>query len=223
MKIITTGDIHGRFGDLNELINKKKPDILINLGDNAYYWTNDEIYGFGKIKPGNCKVYLIPGNHENWTQIEKYVGRRGPNPVEIEPNIFYCPIGSTLEINEKRIMFIGGADSIDKHSRIIGLSWWEQEYLNTHDMNYCLQTPHKIDIICSHTCPYDFNIFEKMKIQNKANDPSMYALNQIFYQLKPSKYFFAHWHSFTQGNFFDCRWYGLNCVPNTKWWMNIII
>lgn len=123
MKIITTGDIHGRFGDLNELINKKKPGILIQLGDNAYYFSPDSIYGFEKIKPGNCKVYLVPGNHENFDQIEKYVGRRGPDPVEIEPNLFYCPIGSTLEINGKRIMFIGGADSIDKHMRLIGVSW----------------------------------------------------------------------------------------------------
>jgi predicted phosphodiesterase len=227
MKIIATGDIHGHFGDLNTLINSKKPDVLIQCGDNAYYWTQefeeDNAYGFQKIKPGDCKVYLVPGNHENYDQIEKFVGRRGPDPIEIEPNIFYCPIGSTLELNGKRVMFIGGADSIDKHWRVAGVSWWAQEYLNSHDMNYCLQTPHKIDYIFSHTCPFDFRIFERLNIFEKASDPSMYALNQVFFALKPSKWFFGHWHEFVQGKVDDCRFWGLNCVPDTKWWMNVII
>ncbi|MFA5154372.1 MAG: metallophosphoesterase family protein, partial [Clostridia bacterium] len=109
MKIIATGDIHGYFDNLNILINNKKPDVLIQCGDNAYYFSPDEIYGFQKIKPGNCKVYLIPGNHENWNQIEKVIGRRGPEPIEIEPNIFYCPIGSSAVINNKTYLFIGGA------------------------------------------------------------------------------------------------------------------
>lgn len=221
MKIVAVGDIHGRFGDLNKIINHKQPDVVIQLGDNAYYFEPTKIYGFDKIKPGNCKVYLVPGNHENWDQIESKVGRRGRDPIEIEKNVFYCPIGSSEEFNGKRFMFIGGADSIDKAYRIQGVSWWPQEYLNTHDMDYCLAIQHKIDVICSHTCPFDFQIFNRLQIYDKAHDPSMYALNQIFYELKPERWYFGHWHAFVQGNAFGCRFWGLNCVPETKWWMNI--
>jgi len=32
MKILVLGDIHGEFRKLNELLNKKKPDLIIILG-----------------------------------------------------------------------------------------------------------------------------------------------------------------------------------------------
>lgn len=219
MKILAVGDIHGQFGALNALINKKEPDILIQLGDNAYFWP--ETNNVGKIKPGNCKVYLIPGNHSDWNQIEKEVGRRGRTPIEIEKNIFWCPIGSTLRINKRNFMFVGGAYSIDKAWRKPDISWWEQETLNQEDLEFCLSTPEKVDTICSHTAPFDFRIFERLRIYDKANDHTMFVLNQLLYEFKPTAWYGGHWHDFVQGNTFGCRWWFLNCWPNTKWWMNV--
>jgi len=36
-KILITGDIHNDFGELNELINKKRPDLVICCGDFGYW------------------------------------------------------------------------------------------------------------------------------------------------------------------------------------------
>ena len=35
MRILAVGDIHGQFGVFNTLINKKQPEVVIQLGDNA--------------------------------------------------------------------------------------------------------------------------------------------------------------------------------------------
>lgn len=218
MKIIACGDIHGDFGALNHLINQKQPNMIVQLGDNAYYWP--KVNNVGQIKPGDCKVYLIPGNHEDFDQMEKEVGRRGRTPIEIEKNIFWCPIGSTLRINDTNFMFVGGAYSIDKAYRTTNVSWWEQETLNQDDLDFCLSTLEKVDIICSHTVPLDFRIFERMQIY-EIKDPTMLILNQLFFELKPKFWYAAHWHSFVQGNTFGCRWWVLNYAPHTKWWMNI--
>ena len=219
-KVIVVGDIHGDFGALNMLINKKSPDVVVQCGDNAYFWS-DDYNGKGKIKPGNCKVFLVPGNHENWDEIEAKVGRRGREPVEIDKNVFFCPIGSTLKINSFKCMFIGGADSIDKGRRTIGLSWWPQEVLNQCDLDFCVQHNEKIDMVFSHTCPFDFQIFERLQIYDKANDSTMQVLNAIFNDLKPERWYFGHWHDFVQGQVAGCKFWGLNCVSDNKWWMNV--
>jgi len=33
MKIMIVGDVHGEFGTLNTLINRRKPDMIIACGD----------------------------------------------------------------------------------------------------------------------------------------------------------------------------------------------
>ena len=113
MKVVVIGDLHGEFERLNVFIDQEHLDIILQCGDNAYYWKDDK-ENIGAIKPQNTKIYLIPGNHENWDIIEEKIGRYGKEPIEIEHNIFMCPIGSTLEINGRVILFVGGADSIDK-------------------------------------------------------------------------------------------------------------
>jgi len=218
MNTLFVGDIHGDFGALNKLINKKLPDVVIQLGDNAYFWRGQK-NGERAIKPGKSIVFLLPGNHEDWVLFDRHVGRRGREPIEIEQNIFYCPIGSEIELNGKKIMFIGGAESIDKARRVAYDTWFPEELLNQEDLDFCLSTPNKIDIICSHTCPYDFQIFQRLGIYEKANDPTMRVLNEVLFNLKPESWFFGHWHDFVQGKVADCRFWGLNCSLYTKWWM----
>lgn len=219
-KVIVTGDIHGDFGAINVVINKKFPDVIIQCGDNAYFWP--ETNNVGKIKPGNCKVYLLPGNHSDWDQIESKIGRRGRDPVEIEQNVFYCPIGSTAVINERRFMFIGGADSIDKKYRTLGISWWKQELLNQEDIDFCLSTTHKIDIICSHTAPKMFNIADKINLL-KIDDPSAAALDIIFEQLNPYAWFFGHFHGSAKGKVNQCEWRCLNMARDDGWLAEIFV
>jgi hypothetical protein len=221
MKTIVAGDIHGDFGALNTLINNKKPDILIQLGDNAYFWVDAQ--NIGKIKPKNTKVYLLPGNHEQFDMFEKVIGRNGPDPIEIEPNIFYCPIGSSTIINDKTFLFIGGADSIDKAWRTAGVSWFSQEVLTMDDIDYIMSRNIKPDVICSHTCPFIFNIFDKLGIYDKLYDPTSRLLDVVWEQFQPKNWFFAHFHGFAQGRCGKTDWKCLNCVPNTKWWMEIFI
>lgn len=224
-KILVTGDTHGNPGYINAIINKQFPDIVIQCGDNAYFWLGKQQTP-GIYKPNKAKIYMLPGNHEDWRMIESIVGRRGPDPVEVEPNVFYCPIGSTIEVNGKRIMFIGGAESIDKAYRVLGRDYFEEELLTQADIDYCLSTPYKIDVICSHTCPYDVRMFDRIDFAVKKHDPTMGALNIIGFELKPSLWFFGHWHRYLQGKLDDIRWWALAEVPNSRgerWWMNMIL
>lgn len=194
MKLLFVGDIHGEFGKFNQTINKRHADYVFQLGDNAYYWLNND--NKGKIKPQNSKVYLIPGNHENWDTFEKQIGRRGLKPIEVETNLFYCPIGSSIKLNNLKIVFIGGAESYDKMYRKEFIDWFSQETLNQGDLNFILEKHQSADIIVSHTAPLRFaqKIVSKYNKQNRSNDPSIYALETIYDKFRPGVWVCGHWH-----------------------------
>lgn len=210
MKILYVGDIHGEFGKLNSLINKKKPDILIVCGDVAYYWGVED--NTGKIKPGKTKVYLVPGNHEHIWKAEKEVGRRNTHPIEIEPNIFYCPIGSCILVHNKRILFVGGADSYDKSARTIGIDWFPEELLNQADLDYILNMHQRVDIIVSHTCP---DIFD-MNVPLTFNDPSRKILTILYEKFHPEEWYFGHFHLFKRRQAGSTRWTCLDRIDGQE-------
>ena len=65
MKILVVGDLHNQFNDLNALINKKLPDIVICCGDFGYWpnWKGSQ--KLSEIKPQGAKIYWIDGNHDD--------------------------------------------------------------------------------------------------------------------------------------------------------------
>ena len=221
MKIVVTGDIHGEFGTLNSYINSRHPDIILCCGDFGY-WPEEKNYSLKILKPQTTKIYWCPGNHEQWDQLEERHGRRGPVPIEIKPNIFYCPIGSHLEINGKDILFVGGADSIDKALRTKGFDWFPQELLNQEDLDYILQYPKKVDMIISHTCPSLFPM-RPFETPEKVIDPTRKVLDIILEQFHPRDYFYGHWHQSLRGRLGDTFYECLNNIPYTNWWKEIDI
>lgn len=218
MKIVVMGDIHRHFEDLNTFINKEHPDIILQCGDNAYYWSKDNT---GVIKPQNTKIYFVPGNHENWDTFEEKVGRNGSHPVEIEKNIFMCPIGSTIEVSGKTILFVGGANSIDKQYRIPKVTWWEQEVLDYIDFEYIEQNVKKVDVVISHTVPKYFNV--GLQYTDKINDPTRDILNLVHDKYKPKLWMAGHWHEFLHGTYEETEWVVLNMINEPDWYTYLIL
>lgn len=210
IKTIILGDIHGQFNELNKFIERHQPDILIQAGDNAYYWDDEAT---GAIKALNTKVYLVPGNHENWDMIEERIGRHGIIPVEVDDNIFYCPIGSSIEIEGNTVLFVGGADSVDKEYRIPGRTWWSQELLTEADVEYVLKNVKKVDIVVSHTCPSYF-MFSNIgyDLESKLKDPTRRNMNALLDYYNIKHWYFGHWHQSMRGQFRETMWRCLNML-----------
>ena len=218
MPIYAIGDVHGNFESLNTFINKKYPDIILQCGDNAYYWNEPKL---GRIKSQNTKIYFVPGNHENWDMFEERIGRHGKYPVEVEKNIFMCPIGSTLKINDKIILFVGGANSIDKQYRIPTVSWWSQEILNYNDFEYISDNIEKADIVISHTVPEYFNVGSQYT--DNINDPTRKILNLIQYKYNPELWLAGHWHTYLTGRYNNTNCFILNMINEINWYKEIVI
>lgn len=214
MKILITGDIHGRFGNLNDLINKKEPDLIICCGDFGY-WPNVS-WGepLSNIRLQKAKKLLwCDGNHEDHWAL------RDRTTNELAPNIIYMPRGSTYQLKDGRtILFMGGAHSIDKHLRRIGIDWFPEEVITQKDM---MNLPDcKIDIFITHTCPEELLVDLLPIDERKRAEPSNYALSELWKMYKPSLWFFGHWHYHMTGVMMGTRWYVLSAPGfGDRWWM----
>lgn len=229
MKILMVGDIHGEWGKLNALINKQKPDILFQLGDFGFWPSLSEekiSYGWGghatiytkkdtdclsNIKPKNTKIYWLCGNHEQHSELNKY---QDGKIHELEKNIFFCSRGSSLVLPDgRKILFIGGAISIDKNQRTPGIDWFPEETISYEDYEKCM-IHDRIDVVMSHTCPEYFTPDLMNGNMSKIYDPSCVALNGIFDKYKPDLWYFAHWHLFKEEYFNGCYWTCLNYIEH---------
>jgi hypothetical protein len=206
--VIITGDIHGEWGKLNALINKKKPDILIVCGDFGYW---PAMWDLDKIVPAETKILWCDGNHEDFWALKQ------ANP-EVVPGVFYMKRGSVYTLPDNRkVLFMGGASSTDKEMRTFGVDWFPEETISWADMEDL--PDHRIDIVISHTCPNEF--YKQLSSLYSHNDPSRVALSYVLEKYRPLLWYFGHFHAFRKGKFEDTHWTALNMAGSTGWWVKL--
>lgn len=221
--ILVVGDLHGDWGCLNALINTKRPSIVLQCGDFGH-WPALEVskpvlYGMQKswklqgVKSKDTKVYWCDGNHEDHWHLRD-------NTVDY-PGVKYMPRGSVLTLPDGRVvMFMGGAESVDKDQRRLGFDWFPEEVISLSDLDRAMEYKGKVDIIISHTCPREFIV--GTKTSGKISDPSRHALSYLLEHFKPSQWFFGHWHKSQHGRHNDTVWQALDYPGHRgKWWNKV--
>lgn len=224
-KDYVVGDVHGEFGKLNTFINKKQPRTVFACGDFGWWPGHD----FGDIKAGKTKIYFCDGNHENHDDLDR-IRKLHPfaeslhTPIEVLPNVFYCPRGTVLYHEGKKILFMGGAYSIDKMWRTPGYDWFPQEQISWRDLD-TIEDVGKVDIVISHTCPESFlpAIISKLPggFWEKKNDPSTSYLEWVLEKCRPEEWFFGHWHQQCYGYAKGCHWTALHFIRRTGWFTEL--
>jgi predicted phosphodiesterase len=213
MRILITGDIHNEFGKLNQLISKKRPELVICCGDFGYWPNTKWAVELSTIKPQGSTILWCDGNHENHWALQKR------ESDEMEPGVIYMPRGSTYTLEDGRVlMFMGGADSIDKDQRYIGVDWFPDEVIKSADL-YDLPDI-KVDIFITHTCPEEL-VADMLKYNSsKFNDPSPRALSELWKTYKPDLWYFGHWHVYKELDMFGTKCFSLGSStwPEQRWW-----
>jgi hypothetical protein len=203
-KVIIVGDLHGNIQYLRQLSQIQNNDtIIIQCGDFGIW---DKL----TFKAFDIPIYFCPGNHENWNLLETI------KEPEISKNLFYMKRGSVITINNQNILFMGGAESIDKLCRKENIDWFPQESISEADIYNLPDKP--IDIVVSHDCPDYF--FKQMRIRNSYDGipQTRKALTYIFDKYKPSRWFFGHYHMFMEGIYKDCHWHCLDMYGYDRTW-----
>lgn len=166
--MILLGDIHGNFNYLKHEITSK------NIENCEIFCVGDFGVGFSKVKGDKLELDLlndrvlkdrniilntIRGNHD----APHYFDIEWQNLNDFKfTNINLLPDYSTRVVDDKKILLVGGAHSIDRMDRIhedsiqssYGSSkrtWWKDEIFNL-DVPL-LETFRDIDIVITHTAP----------------------------------------------------------------------
>lgn len=227
MKIFIAGDIHGRLDCIQlieDLCEKEGIKTVIQVGDLGihwplapYYWEEDDISLLETDvaehfnKPG-ITWYTCGGNHDNWTYLD--------NRPKLAERCLYISRGKVLTLDNKKFIFFGGAESVDRGRRMEDLSWWRREIPSKTEFElfaYNLDKE-KPDYVITHDCPEEISIsshHRELGIRRNLSQVISYADH------RPKRWFFGHHHvlasdTFLGIDFHCCGFHGRGFILNTE-------
>jgi len=213
LSVWVTGDTHIPY-DIKKLSSKmfpegkglKKDDYLIQLGDFGLLWSNKpdstEKYWTKWLNEKPWTTLFIDGNHENHDrlnrlpEVEMFNGTVG----KVSDSIYHLKRGQVYEICGKTFFTMGGALSIDKEHRTLGISWWREERPSHLEMDNAFENldryDNKVDFMISHTLPKSFMGEFKFPIWQGAkwHDYTCDFLEEIHQRIEYEKGYCGHWH-----------------------------
>lgn len=132
MRIFITGDMHGmldwdKFSQKNWPVQNEltKEDIVLIAGDfslpyNVHEDTSDHL-ALNCLEQKKFTIVFIDGNHENFSALKQYpiVLFHGAQCHQLRPHIYHMMRGEMLDIDEKKILGLGGAITYTSKKNII--------------------------------------------------------------------------------------------------------
>lgn len=205
-RFFITGDIHGDVARLILFIHRmklKSGDKICVLGDAGIFWRNDKkdadyIIKYWDEYSNGVELYFIDGNHENFNLLNNLPVDEN-NMGIVSDKIHYLRRGCVYEINGKRILSCGGADSVDWYRRTEGLSWWKEETISQADIDR-VPAGH-YDYVFTHCCP--LSVFDDNRVylitlsaldQSKINHNSEEKLEDLSNKITFDNWYFGHYH-----------------------------
>ncbi len=203
------GDIHGNFSHLEYRIKHGASKNIIQVGDFGLGFRREEmdIQTMDRINKtlveNNKHLYAIRGNHDNPKFWEGSYNKWS--------NITLVKDGNIIPIEGHKVLFMGGAVSIDREVRKAGVDYWLAECFDYDEDQLAedLKACGGVDIVVTHTAPsfcYP-RVFNSLVHRYAAEDPTLLeeltlerSLVDRAYQVicehsKPKTWVYGHFHN----------------------------
>lgn len=180
----------------------------------------------------NNTLYVIRGNHDNPIFWDRSKGLNLPKFHNLKLVDDY----TVHEVEGKKILFVGGALSIDRRPRMSDYpypTWWkDEEFRYDRDrLSNCLKRHENIDIVVTHTAPdfchptdddvYIVNHYHAVEAthgvdlklqlkQEREEMTEMYHDLTLEYGKKPKHWFYGHFHSKKDEEHYGIQFHLLN-------------
>lgn len=196
--MILLGDIHGYWYPIINFLKDFdiRGETIIQVGDFGLFSHDDLLSAYtllnGELEKRDCQLLIVKGNHERpslWN--EGYILGR----IVIVPDYYI------YTIQNKRILFIGGAISIDRKLRTKGVDYFPEEEIRRpteEELRHIKAAP--IDIIVSHDAPLCAGKNPSTLWDDPDNPVKTDAirgrkiLSEIQEIVRPKHWFYGHYH-----------------------------
>lgn len=227
MSILYVGDLHGRVEDIDSVIHfaeSNRITALVQVGDFGIGFPSDELRAFFQDRAEQdwqVPIYTCGGNHDNWDWLYSLMDSEQPlNPVELyaeHSGLYFLPRGSLLEIDGLQHLFLGGAESTDRHRRTEGETWWAREEATDAEFGLFLNQLNEFrpDTVISHDAPLRVKLFRIRRNQSRTPNWFEKCLNQA--QHYPKRWYFGHHHLLEQWKVSGIKFYC--CGLGGQYWL----
>ncbi|MGV2900117.1 metallophosphoesterase [Microbacterium sp. AGC62] len=128
-RVAVCGDWHGNGGwarMLGRALPHLAPDVttILHLGD---YWMNGYEVDEAFADTGIERILVTLGNHEPYGKLIPLLNERPGSAVRVSHLTWILPRPARLTVGGRNVLSLGGASSVDRQSRIEGLTWWPDE------------------------------------------------------------------------------------------------
>jgi len=179
------GDVHGLYQQYHAIIKEHPGTIQVgDMGIGFRRWPHGEWQAnphFDLMVAQNA--WFIPGNHDN---------------PDVCRNHKRCIKYGHVETTAKgtKIMFIGGAYSIDKAHRYEDFSWWPGEELSQAEMWEIAENYEKIkpDVMVTHDCTITTAEAMYFSYHKWDNSRTQQFLQSLWNTHKPHTWIYGHHH-----------------------------
>lgn len=210
IQLICVGDIHGKY-DLAEAIIKKalikypNTDAIIHPGDAGFSWptrNTPHVWNY----PFKLPFFWAEGNHDVYTPFLKN--------NEFPSWMFYQPRGSIRNFAGKKVLWCGGAFSIDRAYRTLNQTYWLEETIKQADLDKCLAQQGPIDLLVTHETAENY-LLKAKKPEFTEGKSDRLAVQAIVDKFKPKYHIHGHWHLPDNGDYIHkdgsiTKW---TCIP----------
>lgn len=139
-------------------------------------------------------VWFADGNHEDHSRLD----HRAEHPVSVAPSVWWMPRGTVMEWGRRRVLFMGGAVSVDQPRRVAGIDWFPEEAPTSAQIERALAAG-SVDVVVAHEGLPDTPLVSSYQSHIPPEivahaDRVRQAMGEIADALRPAIWAHGHWH-----------------------------